>query len=85
MSQINYYLLCPICKKDKNFKISYDAFVENGYFLLSESTKKNYSFLCCDRNNFTDFDVAFNKEAMTYLKFQLKYSTFLKTLENLKR
>ena len=82
-SQINYYLLCPICKKGKNFIISYDPFDKIEYCLLSESTKKNYLFLCCDRNNFLNIDVAFNKETMTYLKFQLKYSTFLKTLENL--
>ena len=82
-SQINYYLLCLICKKGKNFIISYDAFDKNEHCLLSESTKKTYLFLCCDRNNFLNFDIAFKKETMTYLKFQLKYSTFLKTLENL--
>ena len=54
-SQINYYLLYPICKKCKNFKISYNAFDENGYCLLSESAKKNYSFLCYDRNNFINY------------------------------
>ena len=70
-SQINYYLLCPICKKGKNFIISYDPFDKIEYCLLSESTKKNYLFLCCDRNNFINFDVTFNKETMTYLKFQL--------------
>ena len=70
---MNYYLLCPICKKGKNFKISHDAFDENGYCLLSGSTKKNYSFLCCDRNNLINFDVASEKETMTYLK----YSKFL--------
>ena len=83
MSQMNYYLFCPICKKGKNFKISFDTFDENAYSLLSESTKKNYSFLCCNRNNFINFNATFNKETMAYLKFQLKFSTFLKTLENL--
>ena len=40
MSQkISYYLLCPICQKGKNFKISYDAFDENGCCILNESMK----------------------------------------------
>ena len=82
MHQINYFLLCPICKKDKNSKISYDAFDENGYCLLSKSTKKGYSFSCCNRTNFINFDVAFNKETMIHLKFQLKYLAFIKRLEN---
>ena len=82
MHQINCYLLFPICKRGKNFKISYEAFDENGYCLLSKSTKKDYSFLCCNRTNFINFDVAFNKETVIHLKFQLKYSAFVKLLEN---
>ena len=45
---MNYYLLFPICKKGKIFKIFYDAFDENGRCILSDSTKKTYSFFCCD-------------------------------------
>ena len=84
MSQkMNYYLLFPICKKGKIFKIFYDAFDENGRCILSDSTKKTYSFFCCDRTSFINFKIAFNEETMTYLKLQLKYSTFLETLKNL--
>ena len=83
MSQkMNYYLLCSFCKKGKNFKIFYDAFDENDRFILSESTNKIYSFFCCDRTNFINFDIAFNKETMADLKFQLEYSAFFRLLEN---
>ena len=79
---MNYYLLCSFCKKGKNFKIFYDAFDENDRFILSESTNKIYSFFCCDRTNFINFDIAFNKETMADLKFQLEYSAFFRLLEN---
>ena len=82
MHQISYYLFCPTCKKGKIFKNSYDAFDENGYCLLSESTKKDYSFSCCNRTNFINVDVALNKETMIHLKFQLKYLVVVKLLEN---
>ena len=83
MSQkINYYLLCPICNKDKNFKMCYDAFDENGRCILNENMKKTFSNFYCGRTNFINFDVAFDKETIAYLKFQLKYSTFLRLLEN---
>ena len=82
MHQISYYLFCPTCKKGKIFKNSYDAFDENGYCLLSESTKKDYSFLWCNRTNFINFNNVFNKETIIHLKFQLKYSTFAKLLES---
>ena len=82
MSQnLNYYLLCPFCKKGKNFKISDDGFDENGRCVLSETAKKTYSLFCCDRTNFINFDIAFSEETIAYLKFQLKYSAFLKLLE----
>ena len=83
MSQnMNYCLLCPSCKKGKNFKIFYDAFDENDRCNMSESAKKTYSFYCCDRTNFISFNFSFSKETIVYLKFQLKYSAFLKLLEN---
>ena len=82
MSQMNYYLLCPICKKSKNFKICCDAFDENGRCILNEYMKKTFSYFCCDKTNFINFDVAFNKETMAHLKFKLKYSAFLRLLEN---
>ena len=81
---INYYLVCPICKKGKNYKISYDAFDENGYCLLRESTKKNYSFLCCNRINFINFDVAFNKETSDVFEISIEIFNALKTF-NLKQ
>ena len=80
--KMNYYILWPICKKCKNFKIFYDAFDENSRCILSESVKKTYSHFCCDRTNFINFDIAFNEETIAYLKFQLKYSAFLRLLEN---
>ena len=82
MSQMNYCLLCPICEKGKNFKICYNVFNENGRCILNEHMKKAFSYFCCDRTNFINFDVAFDKETMAYLKFKLKYSTFLILLEN---
>ena len=69
--KMNYYFLCPFCKKGKNFQIFYDVFDENGCCVLSESTKKTYSFFCCNRANFINFDIAFREEIMAYLKFQL--------------
>ena len=82
MSQkMNYFLLCSFCKKGKNFKVSYDAFDENGCCVLSETAKKTYSLFCCNRANFINFDIAFSKETIAYLKFQLKYFAFLKLLE----
>ena len=78
---MNYYLLCPFCKKGKNFKISYDVFDENGRCVLSETAKKTLSLFCCNRTNFINFDTAFSKETIAYLKFQLKYSVFLKLWE----
>ena len=78
---MNYYLLCPFCKKGKNFKISYDAFDENGSCVSSETAKKTYLLFCCDRTNFINSDTAFSEETTAYLKFQLKYSAFLKLLE----
>ena len=70
MSQkMNYYLLCPICKKAKNIKICYDAFDENGGCNLNESMKETFSYFCCDGTNFINFDIAFNKETIAYLKF----------------
>ena len=82
MSQMNYYLLCPICKKSNNFKICCDAFDENGCCILNEYMKKTFSYFCCDKTNFINFDVAFDKETMAHLKFKLKYSAFLRLLEN---
>ena len=82
MSQMNYYLLCPICKKSKNFKICCDAFDENGRCILNEYMKKTFSYFCCDKTNFINFDVAFDKETMAHLEFKLKYSAFLRLLEN---
>ena len=83
MSQkMNYYLLCPICNKGKNFKMCYSAFDESGPCILNENMKKTFSHFCCERTNFQNFDVAFNKETIAYLKFQLKYSMFLRILEN---
>ena len=75
-------LLCPICKKGKKFKISYDAISYNGRCILNESMKKTYLYFCGDRTNFINFDIAFNKETIAYLKFQLKYFAFLRLLEN---
>ena len=83
MSQMNYCLLCPICKKGKNCKIFYEAFDENGCCILNEDMKKTFSYFCCDRTNFINFDVAFDKETMAHLKFKLKCSAFLRLLENL--
>ena len=83
MSQkMNYYLLCPIYIKGKNFKMCYDAFDENGRCILNENMKKTFSNFYCGRTNFINFDVGFDKETIAYLKFQLKYSTFLRLLEN---
>ena len=82
MSQMNYYLLCPICKKCKNFKICYYVFDENERCILNEDMKKTFSYFCCHRTNFINFDVAFDKETMAHLKFKLKYSAFLRLLEN---
>ena len=79
---MNYYLLCPICKKGKNFKIFYDAFDENGRCILNEDMKKTFSYFCCNRTNLINFDVAFNKETMALLNFKLKYSAFLRPPEN---
>ena len=79
---MNYYLLCPICNKGKNFKMCYSAFDESGPCILNENMKKTFSYFCCERTNFQKFDVAFNKETIAYLKFQLKYSMFLRILEN---
>ena len=79
---MNYYLLCPICNKGKNFKMCYSAFDESGPCILNENMKKTFSYFCCERTNFQNFDVAFNKETIAYLKFQLKYSMFLRILEN---
>ena len=82
MSQkMNYYLLCPICKKGKNFEFFYDGFDENGRCILSKSMKKTYSYFCCDRTIFINFDSAFNKETIAYLKFLLKYSAILRLLK----
>ena len=70
MSQkMNFYLLCPIFKKSKNFKICYDAFDENGCCILNENMKETVLYFCCDRTNFINFDVAFDKETIAYLKF----------------
>ena len=79
MSQINYYLLCPIYKKGK---ICYNAFDENGRCILNEDMKKTFPYFCCDRTNFINFDVAFDKETMAHLEFKLRYSAFLRLLEN---
>ena len=79
---MNHYLLYPICKKGKNFKIFYDAFDENRRCILSQCIKKTYSYFCCDRAIFTNFDIAFLEETIAYFKFQLKYSAFLRLLEN---
>ena len=58
MSQkMNYYFFCPFCKKGKNFKISYDAFDENGCCILSETVKKTYLLFCCDRTNVINFNI----------------------------
>ena len=76
------HYLCPICKNSKNFKISDDGFDENGRCILNESMKKSYSCFCCNRTNLMNFGIAFNKETIAYLKFHLKYSTFLRLLEN---
>ena len=80
--KMNYYLLCPACERGKNFKTFYDGFDENGRCILRESTEKTYSNFCCDRTIFIHFDIAFDEETIAYLKFQLKYSTFLRLLEN---
>ena len=82
MSQkVNYYFLCPFCKRGQNFKISYDAFDENARCVLIETGKKIYLLFCCDRTNFINFDIVFSEETIAYLKFQLKYSAILKLLE----
>ena len=78
---MNYYLLCPICRKDKNFKICYDVFDENGRCSLNENVQKTFSYFCCERTNLINFDDTFDKETTAYLKFQLKYYTFLRLLE----
>ena len=75
-------LLCPICKKGKKFKISYDEISYNGRCILNDSMKKTYLYFCCYRTNFINFDIGFNKETIAYLKFQLKYFAFLRLLEN---
>ena len=65
---MNYCLLAPFCKKGKNFKISYDAFDENGCCVLSETAKKIYLLFCWDRTNFINFDTAFSEETIAFLK-----------------
>ena len=74
---MNYYLL--ICKKGKNFKICYDAFDENGHCILNENMKKTFSYFCCDRTDFINFDVAFDKERVAYLKISIEIIYFLET------
>ena len=76
---MNYYLLCPICKKGKNFKICYDAFDENGHCILNENMKKTFSHFCCARTNFINFDVAFDKEIVAYVKISIEILYFLDT------
>ena len=76
------HYLCPICKNSKNSKISDDGFDENGHCILNESMKKTYSNFCCNGTNLMNFDIAFNGETIAYLKFQMKYSAFLRLLEN---
>ena len=71
-----------ILQEKQDFKNFYDAFDENGRCVLSETAKKTYSFFCCDRTTFINFDIVFSKETIAYLKFQLKYSAILKLLEN---
>ena len=76
---MNYYLLCPICKKGKNFKICNDAFDENGHCILNENMKKTFSHFCCARTNFINFDVAFDKERVAYVKISIEILYFLDT------
>ena len=82
MFQMNYYLVCPICKKSNKFKICDEAFDQNGRCILDEDMKKTFSYFCWCGTNFINFDVAFDKQTMAHLKFKLKYSAFLRFLEN---
>ena len=82
MFQMNYYLVCPICNKSNKFKICYEAFDQNSRCILDEDMKKIFSYFCWRGTNFINFDVAFDKQTMAHLKFKLKYSAFLRFLEN---